>query len=153
MAVVVFMAGLINSIDHGTLWRMYMKYQKIVVAILAMMAALLFMTRCDFHDAGEDNIARSLFPLAQDTETQDCEIPEEKLIACKADGDCVMARKDCCGCSMGGTSFSINKKYQDYWQDRMNKKCGGIACPAVYVCGVVENQCVENKCVLVEIKL
>ena len=70
---------------------------------------------------------------------------------CEKDADCTTTDDGCCGCNYGGKAISINKKYFDYWNEKLRKECVDIFCPAVisndWTC-FAESRCVNNKCEL-----
>lgn len=79
------------------------------------------------------------------------ELSDEELRACSQDSDCINVRGDNCGCTAGGTATSINKKYQNYW----NEKVPGGTCIAVmsqdWSCGrSINPKCINNLCTLNE---
>lgn len=77
---------------------------------------------------------------------------EEEIANCKFDRECIKVSGDCCGCSSGGTSTTINRAYYNYWNNKSKEKCKGIACIAViskhWTC-FAEPKCIGNKCNLV----
>ena len=69
---------------------------------------------------------------------------------CEQDNDCIKVKEGCCGCEMGGSSIAINKKYLDYWNNKLSDDCKGVMCLAVYKCVKDAPKCIDNKCELVE---
>ena len=61
------------------------------------------------------------------------EVCEEKteldFYSCNQNSDCISVKKDCCGCTAGGSAIAINKKLEDEWNEKLD--CEEIGCPAV----------------------
>jgi len=95
-------------------------------------------------------IIGSLVFLGEDFEKE--EISEDKLYYCKQSNDCMVVREDCCGCENGGEANVLNKKYERYWNNKLDDDCEG-GCPAVmskhWTC-FSEPKCIDNKCELQE---
>ncbi|OHD62997.1 MAG: hypothetical protein A2176_09215 [Spirochaetes bacterium RBG_13_51_14] len=120
-----------------------MKSYKVFIFSLSLLSILLLITKCDFIDSESKNSRDDLLKLCSG-------IPEKLLTACSADSDCIITKKDCCGCQMGGESFSINKIYEGCWTARLYLLCNGIACAAVYLCDdPMAGRCISNACTLV----
>ena len=74
---------------------------------------------------------------------------ETELTYCDNDSDCVLVNSGCCDCSMGGGMVCINKKYLEYWNQKLKLDCKDIMdCPAVYLCddNPTGCKCVNNVC-------
>lgn len=74
---------------------------------------------------------------------------------CSGDGDCQLARADCCGCRSGGVSTAILRSTAGSWEQEVSSHCGGIGwdgggCPTVDVCGSAQALCREGRCVVVK---
>jgi|GEM_PF-6088428 len=71
----------------------------------------------------------------------------DQLAYCENNSDCMIVKKDCCGCSAGGENFSINKEYQEYWMKNLAEKCKDTVCATVYVCPEsMTPVCTNNQC-------
>lgn len=74
---------------------------------------------------------------------------------CKDDNECIKIKGDCCECNTGGTAIAINRKYSDYWNNKLNRQCKDIFCTQVisndWTC-FANVSCIENKCELIEEK-
>ena len=72
---------------------------------------------------------------------------QNRKFSCSQDSDCVLVKEDCCGCESGGSSIAINKKYQQDWLSKIEKKenCNNIFCASVYKCPS-QPRCIKNKC-------
>ncbi|MEA2064675.1 MAG: hypothetical protein U9O66_00035, partial [Patescibacteria group bacterium] len=55
--------------------------------------------------------------------------PRFDFYSCNQNSDCISVKKDCCGCTAGGSAIAINKKFRDKWHKKFD--CGRIMCPAV----------------------
>ena len=68
---------------------------------------------------------------------------------CEKDTDCISVKSGCCGCSMGGSNTSINRKYKAWWDKETNANCEGHMCPAYisHPCPTT-GRCVGKKCTL-----
>lgn len=80
-----------------------------------------------------------------------CEKETEEIdfYACEKDSDCISVKADCCGCTAGGAAISINIKYRQEWNKKLN--CAGIMCPAVMSDDPSCSQkpkCINNSCIM-----
>lgn len=73
---------------------------------------------------------------------------KEDIFACASDDECVVAKADCCGCQMGGTSVAVNRDHADEVGPDP-ESCQHIACKAVYTCRG-NPACVDGQCMIVE---
>ena len=57
----------------------------------------------------------------------------------------------CCGCNAGGSNTAINRKYIEYWYDKLSNECREIDCGDImsnhWTC-FAEPKCVDGKCQL-----
>ena len=76
---------------------------------------------------------------------------EEKR--CQADGDCILASKNCCACASGGQNDALNTRFLSVVQKRRDTGCANTVC-ATYVndsanCRATGAKCVNETCVVV----
>ena len=73
------------------------------------------------------------------------------VFVCEKASDCVAVPAGCCGCDSGGRNIAINKKYVDYFTERLKTKCEGTMCATVVSndpsCSATPD-CVEGLCQL-----
>jgi hypothetical protein len=70
---------------------------------------------------------------------------------CSTDSDCIIVKGDCCGCGMGGTATTINKKFKKEWEDKLSKECKETVCLAVisdHPSCFKKPKCINNVCEL-----
>lgn len=80
---------------------------------------------------------------------------EDHSAGCAGDGDCQLARADCCGCTSGGVSTAILRSSAATWEQAVSSHCGGVGwdgggCPTVDVCGSAQALCRGGRCVVVQ---
>ena len=77
-------------------------------------------------------------------------VDPEDLILCEEDSECIIVKKDCCGCSSGGESFSINIDYEQYWTNKQSEECDQVICKMVYMClPDMAPACIEGSCKII----
>lgn len=77
----------------------------------------------------------------------------DEVYICKEDSECILVQDGPCSCNMGGRNTAINKKYFDYWQEKISKEEKDTFCLAVIstdpTCSpTIVPKCIKNKCVL-----
>lgn len=78
-------------------------------------------------------------------------IPASIFNSCRSDNECVIVKKDCCGCDQDGEATIINEKYLAAWEKinsiRCNVLCNQITSdhPSCFA----RPKCVNNKCQLI----
>lgn len=71
------------------------------------------------------------------------------VYSCESDTDCASVKAGCCGCRMGGSNTSINKKFVSLWEKEAAARCEGRMCPAfVRLPCPATGRCVNNRCTL-----
>lgn len=88
---------------------------------------------------------------AIENETQIIEISKEELKRCSQDSDCVKIQGGCCPCTDGGGNIAINKKYEEYWNNKLTKECIGtrnICLAVMRACGGNVG-CINKSCTFV----
>jgi len=55
----------------------------------------------------------------------------ENATSCKVNGDCVLAKSGCCGCSEGGTNAALSKSFAPAWEKELSSGCASTSCPTV----------------------
>jgi len=74
------------------------------------------------------------------------------LKSCFKNSDCIRVKKDCCGCSGGGSDTAINKNFESIWEKKMDLECknydicsvdmdSGMNCSS-------ESRCIKGECIL-----
>jgi len=134
--------------------------KNIIIGILLIIIVLLFFIFIGDSEnlVGEKNNPKENFSKKNifdngDIPEENEEIPDDgDLYSCEVDEDCVAVKDGCCGCSSGGGSTAINKKYQDKWNSDLEIECETTLCISVisdhWTC-FAEPECVDNKCELV----
>jgi len=87
--------------------------------------------------------------LPQTTTTIPEPVKAEKY--CEEDNDCIKVDGGCCGCSSGGNSTTINKNYENYWNNKLAGECEGIVCLTVMSTDIscfAQPRCINNACTL-----
>ncbi len=79
----------------------------------------------------------------------------EDIKFCEKNSDCIKVNAGCCGCTAGGNAITINRTYENYWNNKLEEDCKKIDCVAVmsnhWTCSeFTEPKCVNNKCELIE---
>ncbi len=107
-------------------------------------------------EMGQENGLDSQKQEATSKEKKDIEVTDKEMpYYCNTDSDCISVADGCCDCNHGGTAIAINKKYLDYWKEKMLEECD----PEETICMTVisnhwtcfaEPKCVEGECQLVE---
>lgn len=71
------------------------------------------------------------------------------IYSCESDADCVSVKAGCCGCRMGGSNTSINRKFVSLWEKETAARCEDHVCPAfVRLPCPTTGRCVDNRCTL-----
>ena len=75
-------------------------------------------------------------------------ISKEELKGCSQDSDCIKIQGGCCPCTAGGGNIAINKKYEEYWKNKLNTECVGTRnmCLAVMMACGGNVKCINNSC-------
>jgi len=105
-----------------------------------------FMDECSAGFTGANESGQALG--CEGGRSSMCCVPADpNPYACESSSDCVMAKADCCGCQMGGTSVAINRDFADMaGPDPLI--CAHIACLAYYNCFGVAH-CIDGMCATV----
>jgi len=75
----------------------------------------------------------------------------DNIYNCNEDNDRVSVKSGCCGCNGGGSNTAINRKYIEYWYDKLSNECREIDCGDImsnhWTC-FAKPKCVDGKCQL-----
>ena len=73
----------------------------------------------------------------------------DDIYFCESDADCASVKAGCCGCRMGGSNTSINRRFVSLWEKEAAASCGGHMCPAfIRLPCPATGRCVSNRCTL-----
>ena len=75
--------------------------------------------------------------------------PNPPQAACFKDSDCVLVKKDCCGCQANGESIAVHKDWADSYTEQHKKYCASQPrrmCSQQYRCGEIKVQCFNRVC-------
>ncbi|MFB6212722.1 MAG: DUF5667 domain-containing protein [Candidatus Magasanikbacteria bacterium] len=78
-------------------------------------------------------------PKEKENNSEKVEKPSlDRVQKASSKDQCILVDDGICGCSQGGGSVAINKKYKEEWNNwlsNLKDKKGNLACPQVYKCG------------------
>lgn len=89
--------------------------------------------------------------IENETQIIEIEISKEELKRCSQDSDCIKIQGGCCPCTDGGGNIAINKKYEEYWNNKLTKECIGTRniCLAVMMACGGNVGCINKSCTFV----
>ena len=80
---------------------------------------------------------------------------EENYYKCEKNSDCISVQAGCCACNMMGSNIAINKKYFDFWENKLSEDCKEISCLQAFsdhISCFSEPRCVDGFCKLIQNK-
>ena len=78
-------------------------------------------------------------------------VPVTFFHSCDNDAECVIVKKDCCGCNNDGEATTINNKHIGVWEKINSMRCSGF-CKTItssHPSCFSQPKCVNNKCQLI----